>query len=437
VSERGFAVVATAIGILFMAITPPFQVPDEWAHYLRSEAIAQGHIRPRMTWQGDCESFPIGVERFIRATYRTSGKFTIDELRVAARIPREATRRSTLCFSAWYTPLPYAPQVIVAAASHAFDVRPFITFYAGRFVNLVLAIMLIVVAMRIAPGHRNVIAAAALLPMAMYQLGSWSADGPTFAVAVVLTALLLRAAQRPETMTAREAVTIAGVAMAVAMCKPVYFLIALLVLGIPRRRYRSVRQRIAVTAGVMLAVAVGVGASVATVRQAHFNARIGQPIDAREQARCVAASPVRFAAVAVRDLRANGNAYLEEIVGRLGMTDLQVPKPVVWLELILLVAVGVTSIRPASLMERLLSVVIILCTILGVLLSQYLVWSVICGDAIEGVQGRYFLPILPLAVASMAAGIRVRERLQIAAVAGTAIVANGAAVLVLMQRYWG
>jgi hypothetical protein len=36
--------------------------------------------------------------------------------------------------------------------------------------------------------------------------------------------------------------------------------------------------------------------------------------------------------------------------------------------------------------------------VLGILLSQFLIWSVACGEVLDGVQGRYFLPLLPLAL---------------------------------------
>jgi uncharacterized membrane protein len=436
VSERWLAVLATAIGILYLVVTPPYQVPDEWNHYVRSEAIAEGHVVPDMTWQGDCASFPDGVERFVRAMYRTEGTFTLREMREAAAIRRDTGGISTLCFSSWYTPLPYAPQVIVAAISRALVIRPFVTFYAGRLFNLGFAILLLLAAMRAAPEHRDVIAAVVLLPMAMFQLASWSADVPTFAAAVLLTALLLRAARSQEMVTTREALILAAMALVVALCKPVYFLIALLVFAVPRRRFRSRSQRVAVLSGVLLAVAIGVATAAATAGQARYNARINLPIDARQQARCVASNPIRFAHVALDDLRVNGTAYVEEMTGRLGMMNVKLPSPITWIEVLLLVVIGVACTPPVSAFQRLLAMFITVATIGGVLLSQYLIWSVICGHAIEGVQGRYFLPILPLAAASLGAGLNISESAKRIAIVVVAIVANVVALTVLLQRYW-
>ena len=67
------------------------------------------------------------------------------------------------------------------------------------------------------------------------------------------------------------------------------------------------------------------------------------------------------------------------------------------------VAAGTSS---SVTVNRILAIGIFLATAAGVLLSQFLVWSAICGDVIEGVQGRYFLPVLPLLLVSIRARIR-------------------------------
>jgi hypothetical protein len=74
-------------------------------------------------------------------------------------------------------------------------------------------------------------------------------------------------------------------------------------------------------------------------------------------------------------------------------------------------------------------------TIAGILLSQYLIWSIVCGDALEGVQGRYFLEILPLVLTALAVP-RIRWRFAQWAIIAVAVVCNALAINVLVQRYW-
>src|SRR4029077_21053180 len=105
--------------------------------------------------------------------------------------------------------------------------RPLLLFYAGRTANLFAAVILIAMAIRAAPQLSGVIAAVALLPMSLYEMASWSADAGTMALAWLVTALLLAPERR------LWAVMTAGFAL--SLCKPAYFLIALLALAIELR----------------------------------------------------------------------------------------------------------------------------------------------------------------------------------------------------------
>jgi len=421
VTGRWFAIAAGVIGILYIALTPPFQVPDEWSHYVRAEAIAQGHLQPRMTWQGDCASFPSGVERFVRTIYRTDVPFHPADVRQAMSIRRDAPGRSELCFSSWYTPMPYLPQVTIAFIAQFANVRPLVTFYAGRLATLAFVILLLLAAMRIAPEHRNVIAAIALLPMTMYEVASWSADAPTFAVAVLLTAVLLRRDDGPGVAASSV------LSFALALCKPVYFLISLL--AIATRRWRLIVP-------VLFAAAIGVAIASSVATQARYNARYGLHVDAREQMQCIVHDPAHFARVLGADVRDHSTLYVEQLVGRLGMNSLKMPVWLIVLEVMLLVLIA-TAAAPVSFAYRLLAFAISIGTIAGILLSQYLIWSVVCGPNIEGVQGRYFLPIALVASVIVAgAGVRLTERAQAIAIGVVAVIANATALVILVQRFW-
>lgn len=74
-------------------------------------------------------------------------------------------------------------------------------------------------------------------------------------------------------------------------------------------------------------------------------------------------------------------------------------------------------------------------TVAGILLSQYLIWSIVCGDVIEGVQGRYFLEVLPLALMALALP-RMRWRLSPWVIVTVAVACNGTALMTLIRRYW-
>ena len=186
-----FGIVALVLGLAFVAVTPPFKVPDEVAHFWRSEAIAAGHLLPNGGGRPDSAPIPQGLKTLVWVMLEKN------DFRTALAIPLEPVKEPRVEFPAWYTPLPYVPQAISASVCRLFDIRPLIAFYAGRLATLAAALALIVAAMRIAPELGSIIGAVALLPMTLFLFASWSADAITVALAVLLTAMLLGKNETP------------------------------------------------------------------------------------------------------------------------------------------------------------------------------------------------------------------------------------------------
>jgi uncharacterized membrane protein len=284
---------------------------------------------------------------------------------------------------------------------------------------LLVAIAVVLLAMQIAPGQRDVLAYSALLPMSLYEFASWSADAPTIVFAWLFTSTLVRPPAR------RWVAPLCG--LAVGLCKPAYFLLSLLCLVTKVRA----RDRVAILA----ATAVGTVLSLAAAQRGAYNPRPELPVDARAQIRCVAADPMRYIRIATRDVTTNGRFYVEEMVGRFGANEVKLPVAVTTAELLLLGFVVLTGGRELAPRGRTMALSIVLATVAGILLSQYLIWSVICGDAIEGVQGRYFLELLPLFVAAIALPAW-QPRWRHGVLLAVAIVCNAVALQTLLYRYW-
>jgi uncharacterized membrane protein len=414
VTPRLFAAAALVLGLAYVCVTPPFEVPDEQNHFWRALAVGHGQFLPR---HGP-DSTPVvkSTQDFAWVLSRTEPRETLTQkLRIVTALRYDGTSAGTVRFAAWYTPLPYVSQALVAAL----PMRPAIVFYAGRIVNLLVTVMLIALAIRAAPQYASMFAAAALLPMSLYEFASLSADAPTIALAWLFTALLLAPPRRT------WVIAVAGFAL--ALCKPAYFLLALLAFVMPLRW----RQKIA----ILGATAFGTLLSLAAASRGVYNARAGEPVDAGAQIRCIVSDPIHFGRVMLHDLATNGRFYIEEMIGRFGANQLKLSPIIITVEILLLIAVAITCGAALRARIRITALAIIVMTVCGILLSQYLIWSVVCGDALEGVQGRYFLEILPLFLAAIALP-RMRLRMNPGIVIAVAVLCNAMALMTLLQRYW-
>jgi uncharacterized membrane protein len=239
----------------------------------------------------------------------------------------------------------------------------------------------------------------------------------TLALAILFTAMIVEGGGTAALIV---------VAFLLGLCKPAYFLLALLAFVIPGRPLRS-------RLGVAASMAIATVLAFAYAHMAAYQQRGGLPIDPASQLACVLHDPMRFLRLAVADVAVHGRYYVEGLIGRFGLNEFSLPIAVVVIEILTLLAAALTSKRTLTPLGRLVAIGIVIATVAGVMLSQYMIWSIVCGDAIEGVQGRYFLPILPLALLAISSK---RLRLDARVFAAIAVLCNAFAFAALIRRYW-
>ena len=120
----------------------------------------------------------------------------------------------------------------------------------------------------------------------------------------------------------------------------------------------------------------------------------------------------------------------------MGMLDVHLPRLVIWLELIALIVAAMGAEGRVGGWARVIAGVAAAATAGGIALSTYIGWNRPCAAVIDGLQGRYFLPILPLLMVVLALPlIRRREALAWGALAVGAG-ANVAGLVAVALRYY-
>ena len=435
-----FAVIASAAGIAYTFITPPFQVPDEVGHYWRAASIGEGVINPRTTPRGSASELPKGVRDLVAATWFESGgkpesKFRPERWRAAWDVRIERDQRVLLLFPALYTPVPSAATAAAYAIGNVVELRPFVTFYLGRLANLALYVALTSCAIAVTPVAPWAFFAAAAMPMPLFLAGSWSTDTATTAIVFVLIAVVLRTAQVRRFLTAGDLAGLALLVLAAGLCKGAYAGSGLVALAVLPRRFAT-RSRTAVASMIIVAAMLaGFGVSATVAGRNYFAVRASERVNPGQQTQCVVEHPGRFAAVLANDIHHHGLAYLEQMVGRLGWLDVRIPRVLTAAELLVLLLAtlcGSTAVRPVM---RFTATLAFGGGVAAVFISQYLVWTPVCSAALEGVQGRYFIPLIPLAIAATAGCLRDWRSVRVA-VPLLSCIANIVGLAAVWARYY-
>ncbi len=429
---RIWLILAACFGIAFALVTPPMQAPDEVGHFWRAVAIARGDWAPSKVNGLLTSRAPKGVRDLVGTVWVfTAGqpevKIGIERIRAAARVPMQRDVLVNIRYPAYYTPVAQLHTAAVWIVAMAFDVRPLFAFYTGRLCNVALLVLLMSISMRRLDDHASV-AGVTLLPMTLYLAGSYSTDAITIGLAALVTALALT----PDETDERYPHKLAIATLLLCLTKPAYIFLPLIALRTVRRDRRARSTSLV----VVLAVIAGTSLSAFNAARNYSVGRAGVGIDASAQLHSVLHHPLRFLGVLAGDAHAHALDYVDQLIGRLGWIDVGLPGT--FLCAILLLCVGLTTRPLSGVVDRAIAGMLIVGCAFLVVLSQYLTWTPAGAGFIEGVQGRYFLPLVPLTLSCI--GVpggpdRIRQgALWLFTIAMVAL--NLAALVIVARRYY-
>jgi hypothetical protein len=240
VPEKIFIPMGLCFGILLAIVTPPLQVPDGAAHFVRANGIAELDIfKFSHTIPASFTKFFLPYDR-LRTNIRE--KIQPEDILAGNNIPLNPSIRSVediaqLCPD--YV-IPYIPQSISIAIAKMFFRSPLALFYLARLGNLLTLLLLIYFAIKITPVGNWVFFLLGLMPMTLFQAASSSYDGLLIALSMLLIALFLRYALDDEkNLGTRDLLLLFGISILLALCKPPYYLLIVCFLFIPVRKIGS------------------------------------------------------------------------------------------------------------------------------------------------------------------------------------------------------
>lgn len=407
-AERNSQVCYLLLGLLctfpLIFLTPPFQVPDEPQHFYRAYQISEMNFVASVENQKAGGELPSSLITLSSTFLNTRA---IHDARPVVKRPfssildgfstrLEPAKREFIDFSgsAFYSPIAYLPQSIGIAVGRGFELGPMALMYLGRAANAAIAIFLLSFAAKVAPGPKMALLVVGLFPMSVYLYGSLSPDALVIVSAFLFTAISLRAYVERKWRIA-DILIATSCALVFSSLKVVYA--PLLFIGFAsvftgERRAKFLLPQIAIVVIPMLVTGIWLN----TVSSLVLPVKTG--IDISAQIRYVATHPLLFIR-AVAHAFLNNDFYFFNTVGVLGWLTVKLPA----ISYVVAVVAFVGSLCSSEAMKPRRSVPVLMwwgalagsCVGL-VMLALYLYWNVVGAWAVEGVQGRYLIPIIPL-----------------------------------------
>jgi len=394
-TEFVFLGLSLFIGITLVFINAPQVRYDEHAHFWRAYEISKGNIISRTT-----NPLPNSI---IGLFEREDGSYPNKEInyntikdKIGDKLNPGDERAFPVGATGSLTPISYIPQVVGITIGRILELSPIIILWLGRITNLLAYIALIFIAIKIMPSEKwkCIIMIIGLFPMSMNLAATVSPDTVIVGFTLLAISYGMNLKFKAEKIGLKQISLLAILCMIPTVCKIVYFPLALLVLMLPKDKFENKAKRtisyvltaiIVFIPYILLNKLVGLGDYAIAIRT-----------NMMEQCLFTISDIVRDFGIAINTMYSEFSLYLFEMIG--GWNTI---------ELISIIILGILLFEmfiksedgekyQFTKKDKIICSIICLIEILGVIAAMYLGWTQAKQTIVEGVQGRYFLPVIPL-----------------------------------------
>lgn len=403
--EKFFQLTVVILGIAFMLVITPHSAPDEEYHYRCAYKYSNYFV-------GQWEN----VYEWDKSAYNYSGynphhNVSSGYIRLVEDLGDRSLQEGVVELPGTYTsvffPL-YIAQGLGIAVARVFNGNFIITYYMGRLFNLLFYSLCVYLAVKRTPKFKLLLGLVSLVPMALQQAASYSYDAFINGISLVLIASILKAIYEEGQLSMKDYLWILVSGMLLCPTKIVYFVILFLTFAIPVQRFGNIRKKIIgvsmiILMGLMLIGMSGFAESVteitSSVRETNWEGEYDYTIG------FVFTEPIETIRIFLNTLKVEGIDWALCSIGYfLSAQSLSVSKMIsISFILILFFAAAqsrngteIVSLRTINIWERTLFLIIPCAVLVLVMLSMFLAWTSNTSNVIQGIQGRYFIPIIPL-----------------------------------------
>lgn len=385
------------IGLLYTCLMLPSQVPDEQSHIVRAYEISEG------TLVGRKDSKAVIPRDF--STKLIPNMQNYNQFKESILSKTDYNDRIEIEDSAATNPfILYSFSSIGFLIARIFGFNIIIGCMLAKIMNFIIFCIGAYYALKKLPFGKYVFTAIIFMPMFLHQATSISADSVINTMIMFFIAFVLNLYFKKEKITKKDSIILVILSCLIGISKYVYTPIVF-ISGIMIWSKNIEKKQKILTLSLMfilpLLLALGYyvfSSSYETVFNDYF---ITNNVNAGEQLKNIMNNPFEYVKIIGNTLRTTSTTYINQMIGGvLGWLCIYVPKAVIGIYLLVILASCYIEENKYELniKQKIWGILISVGIVLLIMTGMYISWTGVGSDIIQGVQGRYFIPILFLAL---------------------------------------
>lgn len=395
--EKIFLMISIPIGLLYMILIPIAKTPDEMSHFYRAYEVSRGFL------VSDQNEDNLGgrtlPSELIKLNYTPEDNVKTWFERVSTAEITDSKIYIAFSNTALYSFVCYIPQAIGMFLVQLFTKRIIFIAYAGRLVNLIFFITIMYYALKKMPFKKLAFFIIAFLPIVFQEAASLSPDALTIAIATYLVAYVLDLKYtNKEMFTKKNFFVLATITIILALCKIIYIPMCLILYMIPNEKFKNKKTKYMVLSSIIII------AFIINLSWLAFSSRylveFNPNVNSKEQVINVLSNPFNYMFTVIKTLEVKFSDYMHNILGN-ALCLLNVSNSLIYRNLLMLLLLfsifcdNNEEKKVDNFSKIIIGISVVL--VLGLLCtSLYVQWTPLKQEFIDGIQGRYFIPILIL-----------------------------------------
>lgn len=396
-SKKELACLMTLLvgGLAFAVVTPVLNTPDEYVHLSRAMHIAQGDIN----LDNKPEHLVISEDYFVIIDDYLRPPLVVDAFHHPSSeqlVPFNGLADFRTTNAYWF--IGYIPQVSGILIGRALGLSVGLTYYLGRIINAICYALLAYLAIKLSGPFKQLMILVTLMPMNIFLAASFNQDGLALGIIYVVIGLFIHYLTREKAIAYQDIVIYTTLCCLLVTLKLPYILLIGLLFFIPRERFSFSRPfwSSLIATSVVLLLATVWFVSYQQIK----SPTILEGVGLGGQLEFFFKNTDQAILTLSKEFFLTPHRLITLFY--FGLLNLPMKETLVLMfAYYMFILASNLGQGGTKLMSRIGSILISLAIICGIIVVMYLTWTEIGKGQVDGIQGRYYLGVLPLLAISL------------------------------------